>query len=77
MSRVVGRVVNVSSVHGVLAIPELGRVYASATGANEVVAIDMATLGITARMPQAHIQMGWPMRLTRTSSMSQMKPRGL
>jgi YVTN family beta-propeller protein len=51
MSRVVGRVANVSSVHGVLAIPELGRVYASATGANEVVAIDMATLGITARMP--------------------------
>jgi YVTN family beta-propeller protein len=51
MSRVVGRVVNVSSVHGVLPIPELGRVYASASGANEVVAIDMATLGITARMP--------------------------
>ncbi|MFL9889350.1 YncE family protein [Paraburkholderia sp. RL17-383-BIF-A] len=51
MSRVVGRVANVSSVHGVLAIPELGRVYASATAANEVVAIDMATLGITARMP--------------------------
>jgi YVTN family beta-propeller protein len=51
MSRVVGRVVNVSSVHGVLAIPELGRVYASATGANEAVAIDVATLGITARMP--------------------------
>jgi YVTN family beta-propeller protein len=51
MSRVVGRVANVSSVHGVLAIPELGRVYASATGANEVVAIDMATLEITARIP--------------------------
>jgi YVTN family beta-propeller protein len=51
MSRVVGRVANVSSVHGVLAIPELGRVYASATGANKVVAIDMATLGITARIP--------------------------
>ncbi|MFL9905709.1 YncE family protein [Paraburkholderia sp. RL17-337-BIB-A] len=51
MSRVVGRVLNVSSVHGVLAIPELGRVYASATGTNEVVAIDVATLRITARMP--------------------------
>jgi YVTN family beta-propeller protein len=47
---VVGRVANVSSVHGVLAIPELGRVYASATGTNEVVVIDMATLGITARV---------------------------
>ncbi len=50
MSRVVGRVANVSSVHGVLAIPELGRVYASATGTNEVVVIEMATLGITARV---------------------------
>jgi YVTN family beta-propeller protein len=50
-SRVVGRVANVSSVHGVLAIPELGRVYASATGTNEVVAIDIATLEITARIP--------------------------
>lgn len=38
-------------IRRVLAIPELGRVYAPATGANEVVAIDMATLGITARMP--------------------------
>lgn len=51
MSRVVGRVADVSSVHGVLAIPELGRVYASATGANEVVVIDTATLRITARVP--------------------------
>lgn len=39
MSRVVGRVADVSSVHGVLAIPELGRVYASATGENEVVGV--------------------------------------
>jgi DNA-binding beta-propeller fold protein YncE len=38
-------------VHGVLAIPELGRVYASATGTNEVVAIDAATLKILARTP--------------------------
>ncbi|MDQ7979888.1 YncE family protein [Paraburkholderia sp. SARCC-3016] len=50
-SRVVGRVGNVASVHGVLAIPELGRVYATATGTREVVAIDMATLAITARLP--------------------------
>jgi YVTN family beta-propeller protein len=41
----------VSKVHGVLAIPELGRVYASATGSNEVVAIDATTLQVTARMP--------------------------
>lgn len=50
-SRVVGRVGDVSSVHGVLAVPELSRVYASATGANEIVAIDEATLEIVARMP--------------------------
>lgn len=48
--RVVARIANVSKVHGVLAIPELGRVYASATGTNEVVAIDEASLQITARV---------------------------
>lgn len=50
-SRVVARIPDVSSVHGVLAIPELGRVYASATGTNEIVAIDETTLKIVARMP--------------------------
>ncbi|RQS14460.1 YncE family protein [Burkholderia sp. Bp8998] len=50
-SRVVARVPGVSSVHGVLAIPELSRVYASATGTNEIVAIDEATLKVVARMP--------------------------
>jgi len=49
--RVVTRIPGVSKVHGVLAIPELGRVYASATGTNEVVAIDESTLKITARAP--------------------------
>jgi DNA-binding beta-propeller fold protein YncE len=49
--RVVKRIANVSHVHGVLAIPALGRVYASATGTNEVVAIDEKTLQISARMP--------------------------
>ena len=34
------------SVHGVLAVPELGRVYASVTGEHKVVAVDMATLKI-------------------------------
>ena len=38
-------------VHGVLAIPELGRVYASATGTDEVVAIDEERLSATDRMP--------------------------
>lgn len=49
--RVVTRIANVSHVHGVLAIPALGRVYASATGTNEVVVIDETTFKITARMP--------------------------
>ncbi|RON08916.1 hypothetical protein BK659_11745 [Pseudomonas brassicacearum] len=50
-SRVVGRIANVSSVHGVLVIPELSRVYASATGTNEIVAIDEATLAVVSRIP--------------------------
>jgi YVTN family beta-propeller protein len=48
---VVSRIPGISHVHGVLAIPELGRVYASATGSNEVVAIDESSLKITARVP--------------------------
>jgi YVTN family beta-propeller protein len=50
-ARVIARIPDVASVHGVLAIPELSRVYASATGSNEIVAIDETTLKITARMP--------------------------
>ncbi len=48
---VIARIRDVASVHGVLAIPELSRVYASATGLNEVVAIDENTLKPIARMP--------------------------
>jgi len=44
------RIDGISKVHGVLAIPELARVYASATGSNEVVAIDEGTFKITARI---------------------------
>lgn len=50
-NRVVARIAEVSHVHGVLVIPESGRIYASATGTNEVVAIDEATFEITARIP--------------------------
>ncbi|KVC80458.1 YncE family protein [Burkholderia ubonensis] len=53
-SSVTARIADVSSVHGVLAIPELSRVYASATGTDEIVAIDAATLKIVARMPGGH-----------------------
>ena len=49
--RVVTRIPDISKVHGVLVIPELGRVYASATGTNEVVAIDEDSLKILARAP--------------------------
>ena len=49
--RLLTRIADVAQVHGVLAIPELGRLYASATGTNEVVAIDEKSLAIIARMP--------------------------
>lgn len=50
-SRVVARITGIAAVHGVLAVPELSRVFASATGTNEVVAIDEHTLKIAARIP--------------------------
>lgn len=48
---VVADIADVSHVHGVLAVPEVDRVYASATGTDEVVAIDAKTLKIIARVP--------------------------
>jgi DNA-binding beta-propeller fold protein YncE len=47
----VGEVKNLSRVHGILAVPELHRVYASATGTNELAVIDDSTLQIIARAP--------------------------
>jgi DNA-binding beta-propeller fold protein YncE len=38
------------SVHGVWAVPELGRVYASVTGEHKVAAVDMATLKTIAKV---------------------------
>lgn len=49
--KVVATIPGVSHVHGVLAVPALGRVYASATGSNELVAIDESTLKVIARAP--------------------------
>ena len=46
-----GVVRGVSRVHGVLAVPSLGRAYASATGTNQIVSINERTLQITARIP--------------------------
>ena len=48
---VVGDVKDLKRVHGVLAVPELHRVYASATGTNELAVIDDQSLAIDARAP--------------------------
>src|SRR5213594_4306877 len=48
---VIGDVKDLKRVHGVLAVPELHRVYASATGTNELAVIDDQTLQIVARVP--------------------------
>lgn len=48
---VVANIPGIRQVHGLLAIPELGRVYASATGARQVVAIDAQNFDIVATIP--------------------------
>ena len=48
---IVGDVRDLKRVHGVLAVPELHRVYASATGTNELAVIDDQSLKIVARVP--------------------------
>ena len=52
--RLVKAIAGVQGAHGVLAVPQLGRVYASATGVDQVVAIDEATLAIVARTAGGH-----------------------
>jgi len=47
----VGNVEGVPGVHGLLAVPELGVVYASATSANTVAVIDTELLVVTDRIP--------------------------
>jgi YVTN family beta-propeller protein len=49
--KITADIADLPGVHGVLAIPELGRVYASATDANQVAVIDAKTLKIIARTP--------------------------
>ena len=49
--KVAGDVKDLKRVHGVLAVPELHRVYASATGTNELAVIDDQTLQVIARVP--------------------------
>ena len=48
---VIGDVKNLTRVHGVIAVPELHRIYASATGSNELAVIDDSTLQVIARAP--------------------------
>ena len=48
---VVGDVPGVAGVHGVLAVPELGRVYATATNANQLAVIDPNALAVVATAP--------------------------
>ena len=48
---IVGDVKDLRHVHGVLAVPELHRVYASATGTGELAVIDDQKLTIVARVP--------------------------
>lgn len=48
---VVADVKDLKRVHGVLAVPELHRVYASATGTNELAVIDDQSLSVVARVP--------------------------
>src|SRR6267154_50352 len=48
---IVGDVKDLRRVHGVLAVPDLHRVYASATGTNELAVVDDQTLQIVARVP--------------------------
>jgi DNA-binding beta-propeller fold protein YncE len=48
---VLGQVRPVAQVHGVLAVSELDRIYATATGTDELVAIDGTSLRIVARIP--------------------------
>jgi len=49
--KVIGDVKDLKHVHGVIAVPELHRIYASATGTNELAVIDDQTLQVVARVP--------------------------
>jgi YVTN family beta-propeller protein len=49
--RVTGIVPNIGRVHGVLVVPQLRTVFASATATNQIVAIDIDSLRVKARIP--------------------------
>lgn len=49
--QVVADIPGIAGVHGVLVVPELGRVYASATAAHQIAVLDERTLQVIARIP--------------------------
>ncbi len=49
--KVVANLDGFARVHGVLAVPQIGRVYASVTGKHEVAVVDASTLAVLARVP--------------------------
>jgi YVTN family beta-propeller protein len=50
-NQVIGEIPQISQVHGVLGVPGLGKIYASATGTHEIVVIDAQTMKEIARVP--------------------------
>jgi DNA-binding beta-propeller fold protein YncE len=51
VQRRITKTISAPGVHGVIAVPQLGRVYASATNAHEVLTIDSRTGAVLARAP--------------------------
>lgn len=49
--RVIANLDGFTGVHGVWAVPELGRVYASVTGRHQVAVVDAKSLAVLARVP--------------------------
>ncbi len=49
--KVTGTISGIRDVHGVLAVPELNRFYATATGSNQLAVVDAKTLQVIARAP--------------------------
>ena len=49
--KIMADIPDIGHVHGILAVPALGRIYASATSTNEIVVIDEKRLNIIARIP--------------------------
>jgi DNA-binding beta-propeller fold protein YncE len=55
---VVATVPGIADVHGVLAVPEIGRVFASATGTKELVTLDASSGQVIARTPSGQFPDG-------------------